>query len=88
MDFALVVSALMLGLAGAPHCAAMCGAACTAATRGGGAATPAAFHVSRMAGYTLAGAVASSSKDRWTEGLSLPAPSRAVTSTWCGPSLS
>jgi len=61
MDFALVLSALMLGLAGAPHCAAMCGAACAAATRGGGAATPMTFHVSRVAGYTLAGAAAASS---------------------------
>jgi uncharacterized protein len=61
MDLALVISALMLGLAGAPHCAAMCGAACAAASRGGGAATPVAFHVSRVAGYTLAGAVAASS---------------------------
>jgi sulfite exporter TauE/SafE len=61
MEFALVVSALLLGLAGAPHCAAMCGAACAAVTHGGSAATPAAFHVSRVAGYALAGAVAASS---------------------------
>ena len=61
MDFALVISALMLGLAGAPHCAAMCGAACAAATRGGGTSVPVAFHLSRVAGYTLAGAVAASS---------------------------
>ncbi len=60
MDIALVISALMLGLAGTPHCAAMCGAACTAATRGGGAAQ-ATFHLSRVAGYALAGAVAASS---------------------------
>jgi uncharacterized protein len=57
MDLALVFSALMLGLAGAPHCTAMCGAACAAATRGGGAAVwP--FHLSRVAAYSLAGAVA------------------------------
>jgi sulfite exporter TauE/SafE len=61
MDFALVVTALMLGLAGTPHCAAMCGAACVAATRGGARATQAGFHLSRVAGYALAGAVAASS---------------------------
>jgi uncharacterized protein len=57
MDLALVFSALMLGLAGAPHCTAMCGAACAAATRGGGAAVwP--FHLTRIAAYALAGGVA------------------------------
>lgn len=55
MDLALVFSALMLGLAGAPHCTAMCGAACAAATRGGtSAAWP--FHVARVASYAAAGA--------------------------------
>jgi sulfite exporter TauE/SafE len=57
MDLALVFSALMLGLAGAPHCTAMCGAACTAATRGGRSAVwP--FHLTRVAAYSLAGALA------------------------------
>jgi sulfite exporter TauE/SafE len=56
MDLALVFSALMLGLAGAPHCTAMCGAACTAATRGGRSAVwP--FHLTRVAAYALAGAL-------------------------------
>jgi uncharacterized protein len=56
-DLALAFSALMLGLAGVPHCAAMCGAACAAATRGGRAATwP--FHLARIGGYALAGALA------------------------------
>jgi uncharacterized protein len=57
MELALVFSALMLGLAGAPHCTAMCGAACAAATRGGRPAVwP--FHLSRVAGYAAAGALA------------------------------
>jgi uncharacterized protein len=56
MDLALVLSALMLGLAGAPHCTAMCGAACAAATRGGrSAAWP--FHLTRVAAYASAGAL-------------------------------
>jgi uncharacterized protein len=63
MDLALMLSALMLGAAGAPHCAAMCGPASTALQRGcgGGRGTPLAFHLSRLAGYSAAGAVAASS---------------------------
>lgn len=57
MDLALAFSALMLGLAGAPHCTAMCGAACAAATRGGRSAVwP--FHLMRVAAYASAGALA------------------------------
>ena len=65
MDLALVFSALMLGLAGAPHCAAMCGPGCAAVLRGcqGGGTGPAtlAFHLGRVGGYALAGAVAAAS---------------------------
>jgi sulfite exporter TauE/SafE len=65
VDLALFIGALMLGLAGAPHCAAMCGAPSAAVLRGcrGKAlhAAPAAFHLSRLLGYALAGAVAASS---------------------------
>lgn len=54
-DLALIGSAALLGLAGTPHCAVMCGAACAAATgRGPGASL--AFQVARMAGYAVAGA--------------------------------
>lgn len=38
MDLALIASALMMGLAGGPHCAAMCGAAYAGIARQGGAA--------------------------------------------------
>ena len=52
----------MLGLAGAPHCAAMCGPGCAAVLRGcQGAAARAptlSFHLGRALGYALAGAVA------------------------------
>jgi sulfite exporter TauE/SafE len=57
VDLALAFSALMLGLAGAPHCTAMCGAACAAATRGGRSAVwP--FHLMRVAAYASVGALA------------------------------
>ncbi len=62
MEFALLLSALALGLAGIPHCAAMCAAPCAAATGGQlRGATPWAFHGARMVSYTLAGAVAAAS---------------------------
>ncbi len=51
----------MLGLAGSPHCAAMCGAACAVATRDGGPGSRSAFHAARLFGYAAAGAVAASS---------------------------
>jgi len=65
MDFALFLSALMLGAAGAPHCAAMCAPASVALLRRCGRqaphASPWSFHLSRLLGYALAGAVAASS---------------------------
>lgn len=65
MDFALFLSALMLGAAGAPHCAAMCGPASASLLRGCSRhsphASPMAFHVSRILGYAAAGAAAATS---------------------------
>ena len=61
MDLTLVFSALMLGLAGVPHCAAMCGAPCAAVAPRGQGGAQALFHVARVAGYALAGAVMASS---------------------------
>jgi sulfite exporter TauE/SafE len=61
VDYALFVSALMLGLAGAPHCAAMCGASCTAVVRRGQGGTQAAFHLARIGSYAAVGALAASS---------------------------
>jgi sulfite exporter TauE/SafE len=60
---ALIAAAALMGLAGAPHCAAMCSAPCTAVLRGCGPspAAPGAFHLGRVAGYALAGAVAAGS---------------------------
>lgn len=65
MELALILSALMLGVAGAPHCAAMCGPACASLVRACGGTRPQAaslaFHLARVAGYATAGAVAASS---------------------------
>ena len=65
MDLALIVGALMLGVAGAPHCAAMCGPASAALLRGCRSRTPHgapwSFHLARVAGYAAAGAIAASS---------------------------
>ncbi len=59
MEATIVASAFMLGLAGAPHCTAMCAAPCAAVIgRGQGRAGSIAFHGSRIVGYAAAGAVA------------------------------
>jgi uncharacterized protein len=62
MDLTLIVSAFLLGIAGAPHCAAMCGASCAAVLRacarqpGGDRTAPTlAFHAARVGGYAVAG---------------------------------
>lgn len=60
MEFALVLSGLLLGLAGAPHCVAMCSAPCALAS-GGGRSSSWTFHGARIGGYALAGAVVASS---------------------------
>ena len=60
MEFSLIVSATLLGLAGAPHCTAMCSAPCAAAT-GGARGNSAVFHLARVAGYATGGALAAAS---------------------------
>jgi len=59
MNAALAASALLMGLAGGPHCAAMCGAAC-GAVAGTARPSPAllALHAGRLAGYAAGGAIA------------------------------
>ncbi|UVH60712.1 sulfite exporter TauE/SafE family protein [Variovorax paradoxus] len=74
MQLALASAAFLMGLAGGPHCVAMCGAASSAVIRivplvpaGQGAvsarAAPAAFHLGRIASYATAGAIAAASVD-------------------------
>jgi len=65
MDSALVVSALLMGLAGGPHCAAMCGAAQAGVAGSGGRSQAAsgllALQAGRLLGYSVGGAVVAAS---------------------------
>lgn len=61
MDQALLLSAVLMGLAGTPHCLAMCGAACTAAAGGGRLGQLLPLHLGRLVAYSAAGAVAAAS---------------------------
>jgi uncharacterized protein len=62
MSAPLALSALLMGLAGGPHCIAMCGAACAGVTRLGEQRSRSgslwAFQAGRLAGYSAAGAAA------------------------------
>lgn len=63
MSTTLATTALLMGLAGGPHCVAMCGAACAGVARMGARPTslsPWLFQAGRLASYTAAGAVAAS----------------------------
>jgi uncharacterized protein len=65
MDSALILAAAALGVAGVPHCAAMCGPTCVALVSGsskeGQTARSLAFLAARTAGYAAAGALAAAS---------------------------
>jgi sulfite exporter TauE/SafE len=64
MQTTLAVTALFMGLAGGPHCVAMCGAGCAAIGRSGdGRNTRSmwAFQLGRVAGYSVMGAMAAAS---------------------------
>lgn len=61
MDLALLFSAVLLGLSGAPHCAAMCAAPCAAASGRPGGAGVWTFQLGRGLSYAVAGAVVASS---------------------------
>lgn len=65
MDAGLLLTAAVMGLAGMPHCAAMCAAPCAAVARGCGGerAQPAlwGWQIGRVASYALAGALVASS---------------------------
>ena len=61
MQSSLAMTALIMGLAGGPHCVAMCGAACAGLGQAAGARHLQAlwaFQVGRLAGYSLLGAMA------------------------------
>lgn len=58
--WALAATAFVMGLAGGPHCTAMCGAACGGLARAGNSpkASPWLFQAGRIVGYAAAGALA------------------------------
>jgi sulfite exporter TauE/SafE len=65
MNTPLILGAALMGLAGAPHCAAMCGAPCAAVMQrcGGGpqSAAMAGFSAGRTLSYAVGGAVVAAS---------------------------
>ena len=60
MSLSLAMTALLMGLAGGPHCTAMCGAACAGVARASGRRTlaPWIFQAGRVSGYAGSGALA------------------------------
>jgi len=64
MQSSLAVTALLMGLAGGPHCIAMCGAACAGIGQAAGVHKTAAmwtFQLGRIVGYSALGALAAAS---------------------------
>ncbi len=60
MFSSLVLSAALMGLAGGPHCLAMCGAACVGITQASSRAMW-GFQIGRLLGYSSLGALAAAS---------------------------
>ena len=64
MQFSLALTALFMGLAGGPHCVAMCGAACAGLGQAAGERRTSAiftFQFGRLIGYSLLGGLAAAS---------------------------
>ena len=62
MNTTLALTALLMGLAGGPHCLAMCGAACAGITSAApGARAMWGFQIGRLWGYSSLGALAAAS---------------------------
>jgi hypothetical protein len=64
MQTSLAITALLMGLAGGPHCIAMCGAACAGIGQAAGSGKNLAmwsFQAGRVLGYSALGAVAAAS---------------------------
>lgn len=64
MQSSLALTALLMGLAGGPHCVAMCGAACAGIGQAAGPRKNSAllsFQLGRIAGYSLLGGLAAAS---------------------------
>jgi sulfite exporter TauE/SafE len=66
MQWSLALTALLMGLAGGPHCVAMCGAACGGMARAAGPRRNTAllgFQLGRVLGYSVLGGVAAASME-------------------------
>ena len=77
LDAALIASATLMGLAGTPHCAAMCSAPCALAA----GRQPLRLLVGRLLGYTAGGVIAAASAEalaRASQGMSLLQPAWAL----------
>lgn len=61
MQTPLAITTLFMGLAGGPHCIAMCGAACGSFQKENGTAAVWQFHAGRLIGYASLGGIAASS---------------------------
>ncbi len=61
MQWPLLLTAFVMGLAGGPHCIAMCGAACGSIAQGNGRHAAWQFQAGRLLGYSSLGAVAAAS---------------------------
>lgn len=74
MQASLALTALLMGLAGGPHCIAMCGAACGAIGQAAGGRKSAlwSFQIGRLLGYSAMGALAAASMQslQWLSGQS------------------
>ena len=82
MQSSLAITALLMGLAGGPHCVAMCGAACAGLGQAAGerrVQALTAFQLGRLTGYSLLGALAAMS----VQGLGwLTTQSAAIRPVW------
>lgn len=77
LDAALITSATLMGLAGSPHCAAMCSAPCALAA----GPRPLRLLAGRLLGYAAGGAVAAASAQalaRASQGVTLLQPAWAL----------
>lgn len=61
METPLALTTLLMGLAGGPHCIAMCGAACGGMQTSNIGLQTAKFHSGRIIGYAILGAIAAAS---------------------------
>lgn len=58
METPLALTTLLMGLAGGPHCIAMCGAACGGLQKSSAGVQIGKFHAGRIVGYASLGAIA------------------------------